>query len=168
MKEIALTVGRSRISSGLVAIVDDEDYPFVAGRPWRLHVTSRGLYAITGKTGLMHRVLTDPAEGVEVDHLNGDGLDNRRNNLRLATHSQHVAARWVRVSRSKSSPFRGVSLSGDEGRTRPWRATISVEGHKESLGYHLSEEDAALAYDEAARRFFGQFAQTNFMIEGGA
>lgn len=168
MKEVALSIGRARIPSGLVALVDDEDYATVTRHQWRLHVTRQGLFAITGKTLLMHRLVMDAGDQIEVGHINKDGLDNRKSNLRLATHSQHVASRWARVSRSKTSSFRGVSFSGHEGRTRPWRATISVEGHKQSLGYHLTEEEAALAYDEGARRFFGRFARTNFMIEGGA
>lgn len=168
MKEIALTTGRLRIPSGLIALVDDEDFERVADLPWRMFFANRRrIYAITGQHTLLHRLVMDAPHGVMVDQQNGDGLDARKSNLMLLTPSQAMAKNWSRAVRSfGSSQFKGVSRI--EGRTRPWRATISTEGKSQFLGYHLTEEGAAQAYDDAARRFFGQFAQTNFMIEGGA
>lgn len=168
MNEIGLTVGRSRLPSGVVALVDDADHEALSQTAWRLFMTKgRQLYAITDHGVLMHRLLTNAVKGTLVDHVNQDGLDNRRANLRHLTPSQaQLTNRSRTVRRTPAIRFKGVSLI--EGRTRPWRATISVEGKQEFLGYHLTDEEAAKAYDQAARRFFGPFAQTNFTIEGGA
>lgn len=169
MKEIPLSGGRLHLSSGAVALVDDEDYDRARGMKWRLFVANgRRLFAVTGRGTLLHRLILSAPSNVKVDHLNGDGLDNRRTNLRTLTQSQVVAKYWARDvwSRGDRPHMKGVSLV--EGRSRPWRATISVEGKKRSLGYHTTEEAAGRAYDEAARRFFGEFARTNFTYEGGA
>lgn len=168
MKEIALTVGRSRLPSGLVTIVDEADFATVSQLEWRLFFTrGRQMFAVTDHGMLLHRFLTAAPHGITVDHVNRDGLDNQRSNLRLLTPSQTVLTNRSRAVRSRlNDRYKGVSLI--EGRTRPWRATISVEGKQQFLGYHLTDEEAARAYDNAARRFFGPFAQTNFVIEGGA
>lgn len=169
MRAVPLSGGRLHLPSGAEALVDDEDYDRVAGMKWRLFFANgRRLFAVSGRATLLHRFILGVPDGIKVDHLNGDGLDNQRANLRALTQSQVLAKYWARdvCSDSPHRYMKGVSLV--EGRSRPWRATISVEGRKKSLGYHTSEEEAARAYDEAARRFFGEFARTNFSYEGGA
>jgi len=169
VKEIPLTGGRLHLPSGAVALVDDEDYDRVCGMKWRLFMANgRRLFAVSRRATLLHRLILNAPINTKVDHINGDGLDNRRSNLQILTQSQVIAKYWARdVWSAKTKRYlKGVSLV--EGRSRPWRATISVEGKKQSLGYHPTEEEAARAYDEAARRFFGEFARTNFTYEGGA
>ena len=168
MKEVALTVGRLRLPSGVVAVVDDGDFESVSSFDWRLFFTKgRQMFAVTDHGLLMHRFLTDAPHGVTVDHVNLDGLDNRRSNLRWLTPSQAVLTNRARAVRTPlDGRFKGISHI--EGRTRPWRAAISVEGKQQFLGYHLTDEEAARAYDDAARRFFGTFAQTNFQLEGAS
>ena len=166
MKEIPLSTGRYREPSGLVTLVDDEDYEQLVERHWRmLLVPGNRIYAVTGRSELMHRVLTNAPKGMQVDHLNGDGLDNQRANLRLCTRSQNLANQASRLywsRRRTTSNYKGVSLL--EGRSRPWRATISVDRKQHFLGYYAEEDAAARAYDDAARRFFGEFARTNFVV----
>ena len=169
MKEIPLTGGRLHLPSGACALVDDEDFERVGGMHWRIFMANgRRIFAVSRRATLMHRHILGVPSNVKVDHLNGDGLDNRRSNLRTLTQSQVLAKYWARDVRSNPSTkfLKGVSLV--EGRSRPWRATISVEGKKRSLGYFTSEEEAGKAYDDAARACFGEFARLNFAYEGGA
>jgi hypothetical protein len=92
-----------------------------------------------------------------VDHINRDSLDNRRANLRLATRSQNNMNRSGR--KGASSKYKGVSWYKSRKR---WRAMIKVEGKRKSLGYFESEAEAAKVYDEAARKYQGEFAYQNF------
>lgn len=156
MREIPLTKGKA-------AIVDDADYEQLSQRRWRLLAPKRGgEYALgqaRGVTMAMHRVIACPPPGMEVDHINGNGLDNRRGNLRVCTKSGNQRNQRVQ-SRAKTSAFKGVS--GMRGRTR-WVACIKLGGRDTYLGSFGNEVDAALAYDAVAREHFGEFARTNFI-----
>jgi hypothetical protein len=147
------------LTQGHVATVDDADYPLVAGYRWQLARRGRSLYATTdvarGHKLYMHRLITNAADGEQVDHVNHDGLDNRRENLRLC--SAALNRRNQRKTRG-TSRYKGVSLF----RNGKWRATIKLNGKQHSLGHYVEEEDAARAYDAAARKMFGEYALTNF------
>ena len=157
------------LSQGRFARVDESDFADVSRWNWSLFRT-RGLeYAARGRspkekleTGLqapvlLHRYLMgEPPE--EVDHRNGDGLDNRRENLRKATAQQNgMNSR----SRGGSSRFKGVF-----GRRGRWKASIRNNYKTVHLGDFDTEEGAARAYDEAARRLHGEFARVNFPRDG--
>lgn len=150
MTNILLVNGRG------VAIIDDENAELVASYRWRLMA---GCYAATRPAPstilYMHRLILDVPLGVQVDHINHNGLDNRRVNLRLATNGQNSANR-VLGSDSRSG-FKGVSW--DAGR---WRARIKVDQQDRHLGRFDIPEAAARAYDRAAREHFGEFAWLNF------
>lgn len=161
MKMISLTRGQ-------VAIVDDADHAELACHLWQAHRGPHDTtwYAVRAtvvdghKTKLrMHRVLMGATRGVEVDHRNGNGLDNQRLNLRLATGSQNQRHR-IRPTRPKmASSFKGVSW---EAQWKRWRARILVDGKRIHLGTFRSEIEAAKTYDAAALRHFGEFAAPNF------
>ena len=102
----------------------------------------------------MHNVI---AGAPQVDHVNGDGLDNRRANLRPASTAQNARNR-SRPSTNRSG-FKGVSWVRDRGH---WRAGIKVDGRSLNLGSFADPVEAAKAYDEAARRLHGKFARPNF------
>jgi hypothetical protein len=102
----------------------------------------------------------DAPKGLLVDHRNSDSLDNRRTNLRLATHSQNQCNR--RKRKNTSSRFRGVYFRKEN---RKWAAFISVAGKKIFLGYFDSETEAARVYDAAAKKYRGGFARLNFPEE---
>jgi hypothetical protein len=163
--EVPLNSGRYHEHAGLVAKIDDEDAERVFSRKWRVFLGNKGhLYAASGRAELMHRFILDAPRGMQVDHINGDGLDNRRANIRLATISQNLAnqpSRLVWSKRATTSRYKGVTLFSRP-RSKPWRATISVNRKQVSLGYFLFEEEAAKAYDEAAKLYYGDFAQLNF------
>ncbi len=162
-----------QLTQGKVALVDDEDYVLVASYKWRAkshgrtayaHAHTRGPHAAQ-KTILMHRLITGAKPGQQVDHVNGDGLDNRRENLRFASQRQNMQNRTYKQA-GTTSRFRGVSWRED---ARKWRATIGAgpigaDGHAKVLylGYFACEEAAARAYDAAARQHFGAFACVNF------
>ena len=148
MAEIELT-------RGYVAQVDDQDYAALTEYQWQAWVGSRTVYAIRSGHIKMHRVIMGARPGLEVDHADGDGLNNRKENLRLCTRSEN--ARNQRKTRG-ASQFKGVSRH--HGR---WQAKILGPGStRVHLGYHDIEADAARAYDDAAREHFGEFACTNF------
>jgi RimJ/RimL family protein N-acetyltransferase len=154
------------LTQGKVALVDDEDYERVmAAGPWHATQMSNTYYAFHStydehhRRGslLMHRLLTDAPPGQGVDHINGNGLDNRRTNLRLATKAQNGINRPLPPNGSPSSQYKGVAWFK---RDQCWRARIG----KNSLhiGYYSSEEEAARAYDEKAKEIYGDFAWLNF------
>jgi hypothetical protein len=95
-----------------------------------------------------------------VDHRNRNGLDNRRSNLRSATHSQNAMNR--RRNTLNRSGFKGVGYDRDAGL---WRARVGIANRRKHLGRFISVVDAALAYDRAARMEFGEFARINFEID---
>lgn len=154
------------LTQGQTALIDEADADLVRQFRWRAFRCGHTWYAIrdvrleTGRRSVqqMHTFITGFAV---TDHINGNGLDNRRANLRDATQAQNC--RNTRKRSGSSSRFKGVAWFR---RTRRWAAQIQHEGKIISLGYHASEEGAALAYDAAARAYFGEFAALNFPRPG--
>jgi len=106
----------------------------------------------------MHRQIMSAPDGVFIDHDNHNGLDNRKANLRIATPQQN-ACNSRKVLRPCSSKYKGVRWDNDYNQ---WRAYITQNGKRIYLGRYDSEEDAARAYDEAAKLYHGEFAGLNF------
>jgi hypothetical protein len=152
-----------------VALVSAEDYARLAVHRWSVHarrVRGRTVYA-SRKTGIgngkifMHReVLSDIPIGQEVDHINGNGLDNRRENLRLVNRS--VNKQNGPAYRGSVSRFKGVTLKRYHSGNTAWEARIRKDGHLFGLGRFASEEQAARAYDSAALEMYGPLAFVNF------
>jgi len=106
----------------------------------------------------MHRDVLKVGEGLVIDHVNRKGLDNRKGNLRGATHSENARNRG-KLKRGGVSAYKGVCRCvGRKG----WQARIKVDGKLLFLGYFREEVNAAKAYDAAAREYFGEFAGVNF------
>jgi hypothetical protein len=113
--------------------------------------------AENGKAIYMHLEIMSAPDGMEVDHMNGNGLDNRRENLRLCTRAQNRMNSVKRIG--KSSTFKGVYWHKN---CRKWRASLKLDGKEIHIGYFNTELEAAEAYDEKALELFGEFAKPNF------
>ena len=152
---------RIKLSWGKYAIVDAEDYDRLSKYKWLALEKGRSLYAKTfhlnGKSLHMHRLIMNAPPHLVVDHINHDGLDNRKKNLRLCTHLENL--RNARPSRGGSSEYKGVYWHKG---SKKFVAQIAFKAKRIWLGYFKNEIEAAKAYDKAAKKFFGEFAFLNF------
>lgn len=152
MKKIPLTQGK-------FAIIDDEDFELVSQYKWRVCCRKNQKYAATEINNhkvYMHRLILGINGVQEIDHINGNGLNNCRKNLRHCSRSQN------NMNRHKSwgtSEYKGVSWYKQR---KKWRAIIKYNKKYKHLGYFDSEIEAAKVYDNAALEHFGKFAQLNF------
>ena len=150
------------LSRGKEALVDDEDGDRIGQFDWYAMRAPRTWYA-TGRAGgrallLMHRfILGLGSQDPDIDHINGNGLDNRRENLRLATASQNLLNQWT-IHPHKTARFKGVHWDSERGL---WLAQIKVDGQHVFLGRFGDEDEAARAYDRASSAATGT---TNVML----
>ncbi len=159
-----LLVAEINIGQGRVALVDDTDIERVRPHNWFLTKNGKQCYAkarIDKRFVYLHRFIFGAETGQRLDHRNLDGLDCRRENLRLATNSQNLGN--TRKISGTSSRFKGVSYSKQ---IRSWEAHIGKNGRHLFLGHFNDEETAARAYNEAARDHFGEFALLNDVPDG--
>jgi len=161
MKEIPLTQGK-------VALVDDADYDsLMAMGKW--YCTSKGYAAKTIQIGswrrgekkkykrlLMHRVVINAPDNMQVDHKFGDKLDNRKENLRLCTASQNQGN--SATGKNNTSGYKGVVWHTKAGK---WNGQIRIRGKKIHLGTYVDKSEAAKAYNAAALEHYGEFARLN-------
>jgi hypothetical protein len=156
------------IAGGHTVLVDDDDYASVAGFNWFARPGKRGktLYALrsrmVGENGprwvRMHRQILGLTGDQEADHRDGNGLNNRRGNLRPCTRLQNLVNRGSNAVQRRTSIYKGVSWQTKGAR---YRSRISMHGQAVHLGSFDREIEAAAAYDLAAQRLFGEFAWLN-------
>lgn len=161
------------VSGGLVALVDDADAERVAAYTWYRKQGARTTYVLTNigprvphTTLMMHRLIMDAPKGLEVDHINGDGLDNRRDNLRLCTHQENLRNAGCHKSyagRPVTSQFKGVYRRPD---MKDWIASATVNGRTCRIGHFPTEGEAALAYNAFVSPLHGKFAKLNTVPVG--
>ena len=150
------------------AILDQQDYYTFGNFKWSLGGNGKKFYAVRGvkdeigeiKIVRLHRQIIEAPDGLLVDHRNGNGLDNRRTNLRIATQSQNMQNRQKR--KNSTSRFIGVWFVKNKNR---WESRITYQGKRIWLGRFDNEIEAAKTYDAAARKYHGEFARLNFMEE---
>lgn len=152
MKEIKLS------NCDLVALVDDEDYDRIARYSWLLHDNGGAYRTPRGGTIQMSRIILNAPRGMDVDHKDRNRLNNQKWNLRLATRTQNNANSKKRDG--CTSRFKGVYWHSQN---HNWVSNIKKHGVRFSLGSFAREEDAALAYNAAARELFGEFARVNII-----
>jgi hypothetical protein len=149
MKTIPLTKGK-------VAIVDDEDFEALSAHKWYAIKGGTRFYAVrsSGKPTKikMHRAIMQPRDGMDIDHISGDGLDNRRENLRVATRSQNMMN--VGVRKNNNLGVKGVRLHQGK-----YEARIQINGRLKYLGRFPAIPEAAAAYAAAAQIHHGEFAR---------
>ena len=152
MKKIPLTQGK-------FAIVDDEDFDELMKHKWYTYNQRGYIYAVrhsldkSGKRIWMHRSIINPNENLFVDHRDGNGLNNTRCNLRVCTKQQNCMN--TRLSKRNKSGFKGVYFETNIGK---WKAIIVLSGKKKYLGIFDRPETAHAAYIDAAKKYFGDFA----------
>ncbi len=157
MREFVLTQGKA-------TFVDDEDVVVMSQYVWYAAYRPRDRRWVVqacsaGRTLYLHRVLVGASDEQVVDHRDGNPLNNQRSNLRIATPLGN--SRNARRAARNGSGFKGVSQDKSL-----WRARITICGKTVSLGHFPSADIAAVAYDEAARAAFGEFACVNFAQAG--
>lgn len=140
---------------GAKITVDESDFKVLSKYFWSVGSHGYATGSVSGKNKLLHRVLTECPQGMEVDHVNGNRLDNRRSNLRICSRLQN--AKNGSGHMSKPVPFKGVfrAMSGR------WRAQIKSDGVLYHLGVFDTPEIAAEAYDMACLVLNREFARTN-------
>lgn len=154
MKEISLT-------RGIVTIVDDDDFEELSKYNWQARIqTYTGLFrakrhGIPKEVDMARQIMNCPV-GMEVDHINGDLLDNRKENLRICTHRQNMCNR--RLQRNNTTGYRGVATIDGGNR---YYAQIYLNRKKIHIGSFKDPKDAAIAYNEAAKQHYGEFAKLN-------
>lgn len=163
--------------NGYVFQVDDEDLSLSTEKGWcgciHSHKRQDGKYGNVfkyivrhssgngrRKNQYLHRMIVNAPKYAKVDHKNGDTLDNRRSNLRICSTAENVR-NSVKISRNTSG-YKGVSFLR---RTSKWKVTITVNGDHKHLGYFSTREAAAMAYNVAAEKYFGEFAKLNILYK---
>lgn len=160
MKEIKLSQGR-------VAYVDDEDYEYLSQWRWFAHRDGKTFYAgrsamVNGKRKQlwMHREIKNTPLGMEVDHIDHNGLNNQKENLRNCTRFQNAK----NTTTHSETGYLGVSFYDfNRKKSKPYRATIWVNGENIHLGTFATPISAAIAYNEAAIKYHGEFANLNLI-----
>lgn len=154
MKQILFTQNQ-------VALVDDEDYERVNQHKWRAHNTKKNIWyavrEVNGTSLYLHSFILN-IFNKRIDHINHDGLNNQKLNLRPCTQSQNLSN--LRKMSSATSSYKGVGWSK---RSKKWWAKLTKNYKTINLGLFDSEEEAALVYNNAANKYFGEFANVNIL-----
>lgn len=152
--------GNIYTSNGYCVKIDQADYGLVSKFKWRAVKRGSTLYAetkIERKTIVMHRLILGCKKGHEVDHVDGDGLNNTKENIRICTRFENQQNRGV--FRNNKSGYCGVYF--DSRKKKSWRAEINANNKRYFLGYFHTPREAAISYNNAATRLHGNFAKLN-------
>jgi len=160
-----------QLSSGNFVLVDQDDYEYFSQWKWKENSGTAMRNKHIGTVGdwregkrkdvavLMHREIMGAPKGMDVDHINGNRLDNRKSNLRVCTHAEN--RRNTKTPVSNKSGYKGVSWCK---RDSKWSAFITIGGKSKNLGRYINIIDAAKAYNEAAIKHFGEYARINLGV----
>jgi len=159
------------LTQGEFARIDFQDWPLISQHKWQASLEYKMWYAKRSVAVPKKRTIRMPREilglehgdGIWVDHINGDGLDNRRGNLRICTPSENSANQKMRSDSHNN--WKGVKFDARPQRQKRWVARITQNGKEIFIGYFDTELEAAKAYDKKARELFGEFACPNFPEE---
>jgi len=145
------------------AFIDCEDFEKIKNHNWHVAKQNQGFVATSDvrtnkkqRTITMHRIITDCPKGMVVDHINHNPLDNRKENLRICTSAENTRNR--KIKEGCTSKYKGVIYRE---KRKKYVATIVFNRKTYNLGYYKNEIDAAIAYNEAAIKYHGEFAYIN-------
>ena len=159
-------VAEIKLNNGRVAIVDAEDEEYLSQWNWNLieYKGVRHAYTVLVATHptSMHTLVmcrhgVERPPGLVVDHINGNGLDNRRQNLRVVTHADNCSNNRRRRQGKTTSRYKGVWFEKCGKRKKRWRSKIRSNNTCRHLGSFITEEEAAVAYDAAAKELYGEY-----------
>lgn len=150
MKKIELTKNK-------IALIDDDDYEIIKRHSWCYHTKGYAVTVINYKHTMMHNLIKPPPLGFINDHIDQDGLNNQKHNLRFLTKSQNLFNRPK--NSNNTSGYKGVSWLE---KNKKWVAHIRYQGRLKYLGSFVEKINAAIAYDKAASELIGPFAELNF------
>lgn len=148
-----------KLSQNKYATIDNKEFDFLNQFKWHAHKSRNTFYARTiksGKTIIMHRLIMNANFSEIIDHINGNGLDNQKKNLRLVSLNQN-RQNSIKAKSNKSG-YKGVSWYKNKSK---WRVSMGHNGKFIHIGYFLNKKDAARAYNNAAIKYFGEFAKLN-------
>lgn len=148
---------RIELTQGKTAIIDDNDFDLVSKYKWYFNKGYAASSSMFSKKIYMHRVVANPPVGFQVDHINGNKLDNRKENLRCCTVKQNTQN--VRKHKDNTSGYKGVILHKPNNK---YTVRIMENGKFAFFGYYSDPIEAAKVYDREAKRIFGEFASLNF------
>lgn len=155
MKKIALT---GKYGLGKFALVDDEDYEELSNYKWGVMAVGYA-YTYYHEIIYMHRLILNPPKNKEVDHVDGNKLNNQRQNLRICS-SQQNKFNTFKAKKKKSSIYKGVCFLGQY---NCWSASIKYNKRRIHLGIFKTEIEAAKIYNQKAKELFGEFAKLNHL-----
>lgn len=144
-------------ASTMIALVDDSDYDWLSKLTWRAVKTKYTFYAVTDENVAMHTVIMEPPPGLITHHKDNNGLNNQRYNLINCTQANNIQAQ----QRSIINGYKGVCWHKKRKR---WMAYIGHNGKQEYIGLFEDEDEAALAYNNMAIQYFGDFASLNKIL----
>jgi len=142
-------------------LFDKEDMEVVKNHRWYINDNGYVVTRVGDESVRLTHLLLNIGEGTFVDHINGDRRDNRRSNLRASSRTENN--RNIKIKKTNRSGYKGIHFRAD---VQKYRSVIVVDGRNKHLGYFDTPEEAARAYDEAARYYFGEFACVNFPRPG--
>jgi AP2 domain/HNH endonuclease len=152
MERIKVKVANSKINR--YALVDAEDFARINSVKWYLLKNRTKRYATARPSVLMHRLIMNPSKVEEVDHIDGNGLNNQKKNLRICSHSKNLRNRGKQLN--NTSGFKGVYRPKT---SKTWRAQITVNRKQMHLGSFNNKEDAYAAYCEACLKYHGEYGK---------
>jgi len=138
------------------ALVDNEDFVELNKYTWCIQSGYAYRRCKKSETVFMHKLIMKTPKGMDTDHINGNGLDNRKENLRICTHAQNLMNQ--RKRKNNTSGYKGVCWSKD---SKKWMAKIMLNYKSIYLGLFTHKKDASVAYNEAAKKYYKKFASLN-------
>lgn len=155
--------GYSKTYGNKYILVSDEDYELAMTQRWTIEKSGHTFYAmckIGEKKVRLHRFLLNPKSTHQVDHINHNGLDNRRENIRIVTKRQNTANR--RKTAGSKRRYKGIHF---DTRSRKWVAYVNYRKKRKYLGQYQTAREAAEAYNEAALKYYGSTAWLNKIVD---